>query len=165
MWSTTLHNGRLIASRGADLSSLLTASRWCSDSFASIEHIAPQTQTDAWDKEIYPEYVDRIGNLVLLPTEVNSGTGNKSWQHKWIYYSHTAETDISKQKSLRVIASENNITLDDAVVKNLQKSTYNQHLQPILQLGISYNWDKQTIEQRSRDICALLYDRMMEWLS
>jgi len=165
MWSTTLHNGRLIASRGADLSSLLTASRWCSDSFASIEHIAPQTQTVAWDKEIYPEYVDRIGNLVLLPTEINSGTGNKSWKHKWIYYSHTAETDILKQKSLRETAFAHNITLDDAVVKNLQKSTYNQHLQPILQLGISYNWDKQTIEQRSRDICALLYDRMMEWLS
>jgi hypothetical protein len=165
MWNTTLHNGHLTALRGEDVSSLLTASRWCSDSFASIEHIAPQTQTDVWDKEIYPEYVHRIGNLVLLPTEINSGTGNRSWKHKWIYYSHTAETDILKQKSLRETAFAHNITLDDAVVKNLQKSTYNQHLQPILQLGISYNWDKQTIEQRSRDICALLYDRMMEWLS
>jgi hypothetical protein len=165
MWNTTFYKGRLTALRGEDVSSLLTANRWCSDSFASIEHIAPQTQTNAWDKEIYPEYVHRIGNLVLLPTEVNSGTGNRSWQHKWIYYSHTAETNISKQKSLRETALVHNITLDDTVVKNLQKSTYNQHLQPILQLGISYNWDKQTIEQRSRDICALLYDRMMEWLS
>ena len=164
MLNTTTHNGRLVASKGENISSYLSASRWYSDSFATIEHIAPQTQTDDWDEEIYPEYVSRIGNLVLLPTAINSGTGNKSWPHKWIYYSYTAETDIAKQQTLKDIAYEYRITLDDDVVNKLQTSTYNQHLQPILGLGISYKWDKTTIDKRSLDICSLLYDRMMQWL-
>jgi len=149
---------------GDDTSTSLTAARWYSDAFVSIEHIAPQTQTSEWDTDIYPEYVHRIGNLVLLATETNSGTGNKSWAHKWIYYSHTAETNISKQNDLRNIASKEGINLDEDVIKKLQCSTYNKHLEPILQHGISYNWDKKTIDQRSIDICTLLYDRMMTWL-
>jgi hypothetical protein len=164
MWNTIMHNDHLIPMQGSDVSTYLTAERWCSDAFVSIEHIAPQTQTDDWDKDIYPEYVNRIGNLVLLATETNSGTGNKSWAHKWIYYSHTAEKDIAQQKMLKTIAANHNVILDDNVIQKLQQSTYNRHLKPILQLEITYNWDKATIEQRSLDICALLYDRMLEWL-
>jgi hypothetical protein len=130
----------------------------------SIEHIAPQTQTDEWDSNIYPEYVHRIGNLVLLATETNSGTSNKSWAHKWIYYRFTAEANPDKGKELRSIAADHNIVLDEDVIKKLQSSTYNKHLNPILELGISYKWDKKTIDQRSIDICTLLYDRMMQWL-
>jgi hypothetical protein len=164
MWNTIMHNGHLIPMQGSDASTCLTAERWCSDAFVSIEHIAPQTQTDEWDSNIYPEYVHRIGNLVLLATETNSGTSNKSWAHKWIYYRFTAEANPDKGKELRSIAADHNIVLDEDVIKKLQSSTYNKHLNPILELGISYKWDKKTIDQRSIDICTLLYDRMMQWL-
>lgn len=164
MWNTIMHNDHLIPMKGSDTSTYLTAERWCSDAFVSIEHVAPQTQTDEWDSNIYPEYVHRIGNLVLLATEINSGTSNKSWAHKWIYYGFTAEANPDKGKELRSIAANHNIVLDDDVIKKLQSSTYNKHLNPILELGISYTWDKKTIDQRSIDICTLLYDRMMQWL-
>ncbi|MFN5677762.1 MAG: hypothetical protein ACK48C_11510, partial [Roseiflexaceae bacterium] len=71
---------------------------------------------------------------------------------------------IAQQKMLKTIAANHNVILDDNVIQKLQQSTYNRHLKPILQLEITYNWDKATIEQRSLDICALLYDRMLEWL-
>lgn len=164
MWNTIMHNDHLIPMQGSDASTCLTAARWCSDAFVSIEHVAPQTQTDEWDSNIYPEYVHRIGNLVLLATETNSGTSNKSWAHKWIYYGFTAEANPDKVKELRSIAANHNIVLDEDVIKKLQSSTYNKHLNPILELGISYKWDKKTIDQRSIDICTLLYDRMMQWL-
>lgn len=164
MWNTTLHNGHLVSTTSENVSTYLTADRWCSEAFSSIEHIAPQTRTDDWDDYIYPGYVNRIGNLVLLATETNAGTGNKSWADKWIYYSHTAETDIAKQNTLREIALQHGVTVDDEVVNKLQKSKHNDHLLPILQLGISYKWDKTTIDNRSNDICSLLYDRMMQWL-
>ncbi|WP_409571752.1 hypothetical protein [Kouleothrix sp.] len=42
----------------------------------------------------------RVGNLTLLPVEINAKAGNKQWVQKWIYYRHLAETDPSLLGSL-----------------------------------------------------------------
>lgn len=73
--------------------SYLEPGKWVSKDFKSIEHIAPQNPPDGsdWDKRLYKEFdVQRIGNLTLLPTEINSSAGNKRWLDKRIYYLHLA---------------------------------------------------------------------------
>lgn len=146
--------------------------QWVSSDFKSIEHIAPQKpklQVDAiWDKNLYDENddYDQIGNLTLLPTEINSSAGNKSWIEKWIYYSHLAETNPDKLAELRQEAKKYGVILDDSTIRLLTQATHAHHIKPIVEIGATGKWDKAFVQKRTERICDIVWERMYgEWLS
>lgn len=61
---------------------------WRSSPNTTIEHIHPQTRNDAWRGKLgrgrysLESNVNRLGNLLLLPPNVNSATGQKSFSEK-----------------------------------------------------------------------------------
>ncbi|WP_432833091.1 GmrSD restriction endonuclease domain-containing protein [Dactylosporangium sp. CA-092794] len=79
----------------------LTPEVW--DSHYSVEHIAPQNPVQgdtSYDLKIYEQgLIDRLGNLTLMPTDLNELIGNKTWAYKKSVYAVLSETDPSARVS------------------------------------------------------------------
>lgn len=147
--------------------SYLEAAKWISKDFKSVEHIAPQSPPDGseWDKKLYEEFdYHRIGNLTLLPTEINSSAGNKRWLDKRIYYMHLAETDLDNLEALKKEAEENGVELKEQTITLLKNTEHKHHIKPIVFLDPSSAWDKDLVDKRSKRMCEILWDRLHPWL-
>ncbi len=61
---------------------------WRDDSSQTVEHIAPVTQSEGWEGELYEDgdTIHRLGNLTLLPRSENSSLSNGSWERKRLIY-------------------------------------------------------------------------------
>lgn len=141
---------------------------WRSTDLKTIEHIAPQKDTrNAWDSSIYQDgYEQRIGNLILLPGEINSTVGSKAWQEKWFYYSYLACKTPAQRTNVENDALAHGITMTQGKVKKLlADSKHQSHIIPIVQLGMNGIWNKNMIEKRTQRICEILWKRMDRWLS
>ena len=140
---------------------------WDADDLSDIEHIAPgkPRENADWDKNIYTdEYQNTIGNLTLLPEEINESASNKGWAEKYYYYKHLAETDVDKVTQLAEAAKNDGITLKDSVIGNLRNATHNEHIVPIVNIGKDGKWNAELIQQRSERICEILWERVKAWL-
>jgi hypothetical protein len=150
--------------------SYLEPTKWVSEDFKSIEHVAPQKPKlpsgADWDTALYEnDDYEQIGNLLLLPTEINSSASNKAWIEKWIYYRHLAETDPDKLASLKKEAKDNGVDLKDETINLLKKTQHKHHIIPIVQLEATGRWDKSFVEKRTERICDILWERIYEWLA
>ena len=140
---------------------------WDADDLSDIEHIAPgkPRENADWDKGIYTdEYQNTIGNLTLLPEEINESASNKGWAEKYYYYKHLAEIDVDKLTQLAEAAKNDGITLKDSVLNNLRNAAHNKHIVPIVNIGKEGKWDAGLIQQRSERICEILWERVKAWL-
>jgi len=161
-------NPGLMKSGTSGSSPYLEPNKWRSEYFKSIEHIAPQKpqNADGWDPEIYNHNDNqRIGNLIILPTEFNSSAGNKGWIEKWIYYRHLAETDPNNLAALKQEAAQHGVNLKKETVELLTRTPHNHHIIPIVKLGAAGPWDKSLVEKRTQRMCDILWERMYEWLA
>jgi len=145
----------------------LEPKKWASTDFKTIEHIAPRNRpTDStWDEALYNEdEYEEVGNLTLLPVEINSSAGNRNWNEKLIYFLHLAETDKDNLDGLKIKAKEKGIELSDDTIELLINSSHKHHIRPIVELGLSGEWDRQMVANRSNRICEILWDRIRLWL-
>jgi hypothetical protein len=149
------------------VSNYLTIEKWNSKGVATIEHIAPQTQDDSWDKNLYndDELYQSIGNLTLLPTQVNSSAGNKGWKEKLLYYKHLSEQDPDKLKELDTKAKSAGVNLNPDTIKLLQSANYNDHIKSIVTIGEEGHWDSLLVTKRTERILSISWDRMINWIS
>jgi Protein of unknown function DUF262/Protein of unknown function (DUF1524) len=73
----------------------LTSEAW--KAHYSVEHIAPQSlavSDTSYDQSIYDQgLVDRLGNLTLMPVDLNQLVSNKMWPYKRGIYTVLSETD------------------------------------------------------------------------
>ncbi|WOB43537.1 DUF262 domain-containing protein [Thermoleptolyngbya oregonensis NK1-22] len=149
----------------------LTPEKWNSPELSTIEHIAPQKNQSSndlsqWDDSLYEDdNYQRIGNLTLLPVDVNSSLSNKGWIEKFIYYQHLSQKDPDRLAELTSQAQERGINLSDQAIKLLTNSSHNSHILPIVELGSEKAWDKELVEKRSERICSILWERLYSWLS
>lgn len=150
-------------------SNYLDPTQWVAPDFKSIEHIAPQRQqlsdNSEWDSELYQndEY-QKIGNLTLLPIEINSSAGNRRWVEKHIYYQHLAEQDLNKLAQLEKEAQDNGVTLKEETISLLRRTSQKHHIYPIVQLAPNSVWDKDFVDKRTARICEILWERIQPWL-
>ena len=141
---------------------------WNSKDYSSLEHIAPQVaqEQSVWDARIYEEELQHsIGNLTLLPIEINSSIGNKGWLEKYYYYKHLSLNDFDAISALAEKARENEIHLGESTLRRLQEARFNHHIIPITDIGKDGKWDAEVIESRTERICEIAWDRMAPWLS
>lgn len=138
---------------------------WVSPDFKTIEHIAPVKGAEFWDKALYQtEKYQSIGNLTLLPVEINSSAGNHKWKVKSIYYRHLAETDPSKLAQLEVEAAGEGIELQPQTIDLLKNAAHKHHMAPIVGVVDDDGWNLSLVENRAERICSILWDRVFEWL-
>lgn len=161
------HPGLIKPSR-TGISPYLSREQWLSPNLKTIEHVAPQTQTKFWPIDLYDNQTkpyNLIGNLTLLPQDLNSSAGNKGLATKLLYYKSVAETDPSNLALIKDEAKNKNIELNDSTVNLLVSSQYNQHLSCLASLPENHIWDKDFVERRSERILNLVWDRVYKWIT
>lgn len=138
---------------------------WLGPDLKSIEHIAPQNPNNIWDQNLYSnnDDYDQIGNLTLLPVEINSSASNKGWVEKWLYYKYLIESDPDNE-NLKQFAEQRDIVLDTKTIKRLLEANYKRHLESIVTLGADAQWNQSIVEERTKRICDIVWDRLYKWL-
>jgi hypothetical protein len=90
----------------------------------SVEHIAPQSLSPgdtSYEQAIYDQgLIDRLGNLTLMPVDLNSMVGNKTWPYKRDVYDILSMTDpqarvTQMQQALPGLAPTTKAVLESAV--------------------------------------------------
>ena len=140
---------------------------WKSDDLKTIEHIAPQTNSSMWDPSLYdPDsmLVNSLGNLTLLPKDINSSVGNKRFQEKLLYYKCVGETDPDKLAGIDEIAKNMGVTLNKSTIKLLQECNYSQHIKPISILEYHEAWNVDLVKKRTNAMLDIIYDKLISWL-
>ncbi|MFN5059624.1 MAG: DUF1524 domain-containing protein, partial [Chloroflexota bacterium] len=144
-----------------------TLVHWRSRDLKTIEHIAPQKQTAGWDARLYDpqsNLVDSLGNLVLMPLDLNSSLHNNTWPMKWTYYQYLALNNPDLRTQLVEELAHKGITLQKSTVQLLNRSTYAGHMDPIVSVGIDGTWNADLVERRTKRMLEIFHDRMMQWL-
>ena len=146
----------------------LNISKWLSTGLKTIEHIAPQTNRHGmWDEDLYDTNVktfQSLGNLTLLPQDINSSVGNKGWKEKLLYYQTVAEKDPEKIKLIKENASNMGIELKDTTVNVLQESEFNSHLSSISSMTPDDVWNKELVDKRTDVILNIIWERVSKWV-
>ncbi len=149
-------------------SKYLCLEKWLSGSLKTIEHIAPQSnKNNMWDNALYEDHVETfqsLGNLTLLPQDINSSAGNKGWKEKLLYYQNVAEKDPSKVSNIEARALDLGVTFNHDTIKLLQESQFNDHLSSISSMSVDDKWNKELVDQRTDRMLDIIWDRVSEWL-
>ena len=145
----------------------LDLEKWTSKDLKTIEHIAPETKTDFWSESLYDEdeTYHNIGNLTLLPLDVNVSAGNKSIEEKLVYYKHLGEKDMARRKELSDEAEKKGIKLSDQTIEMLVESNYMSHIDHIIKKRKEIIWDKNFVQNRSKRIANIIYDLVITWFN
>ena len=147
--------------------SLLKLSQWVAKDLKSIEHVAPQNPPSAhmWDPKIYENnLVHQVGNLVLLPLDVNKYADNKNWAVKYLYYCHIGERDMAKLEQFKIDAEKKGIVLSKRATKALSEVQYSCATEAVLCVGENGIWDAELIRKRTRQIKELAWEVLFSWL-
>src|ERR1051326_6937960 len=97
-----------------DVCPLLKLSRWSIKDHKSLEHVAPQNPPSgsAWDTLIYTEnLLHTVGNLLLLPVDINKFVDNKGWAVKYLHYAHIGSRTHAEIDALNAEAKKAGINL------------------------------------------------------
>ena len=150
-----------------DTCNLLKLEQWIAKDFKSIEHVAPQNPGAGhhWDPDIYGvQLVHTVGNLILLPVELNRFVDNKNWAVKLLHYSHVGERDVARLSQLRDDAKTQGIVLSKRATATLSKARYSCAVEPVLEVGPNGAWDTPLILKRTQQIKELVWERLFSWL-
>lgn len=147
---------------------MLTVERWRDERYGTVEHIAPKSRGDGWDERIYepPEVVDTLGNLNLLPAEVNSVINDRSWSIKRLMYrllcAETEEESRGIAESLKGELGSGGQKLSGVADEVLLSAP---HLGIYRSVGaVAGEWTREMVEARGRRLASLAWDRMAPWL-
>ncbi|AXB30835.1 DUF262 domain-containing protein [Vibrio campbellii] len=139
---------------------LLSLEKW--NQFSTLEHIYPQTPGDGWDSslsKLASEHV--IGNLVLLPGDVNSSLGNKGWNKKSIIYKVVSATTQSSREELLIQARSSGLDLSSTTKKLVLSKEHMPQLESIAKVAV---WNSEIVDVRSKNILSIIWDRLQPWL-
>ena len=142
----------------------LNFSKWRDDKYATVEHIAPDSNSDGgWDANIYSHSRTRhtIGNIILLPQKENSSVGNAPWDKKKIFY-HVlvAETEEERQH-LFEHAKEEGLDFGKRTKTLLDMQERLDMIEPIVNVD---EWTECIIRKRTKNILELAWDKIAPWL-
>ena len=140
---------------------------WKADDLKTIEHVAPQTNPGTWDDHLYDAdtmLVNSLGNLTLLPVDINASIGNKSLQEKLLYYKSVAEEDPDVLAQIASKAQSLGFSMNKNTAELLQQCKYAQHMRPISELDYCDSWKADLIKARTNAMLEIIWGRLTEWL-
>lgn len=148
-------------------SEYLSLKKWQSKDLKTIEHIAPQKEENHsnWDPNLYltDALFESIGNLTLLPQNINSSMGNRGWKEKLIYYQHLSEKDQEQLRQLSFKAKSEGIFLPQSTIELLTNSSYKDHINSIVNFQ-GKNWDSEIVKNRTSRIISITWERVSKWI-
>ena len=148
-----------------DINNFLSFENWCDTKYATIEHIAPQSQTGTnWDEAIYQnQYIrDTIGNLTLLPKKENSMIRDSSWEKKKLFYAALSSSSREQRENFLSEAKKGGFH-PSKTSENLIRSQVRLYM--LSPLSEAKKWDESFIKSRTRNILELAWDEVATWLS
>ena len=157
----------LTAAGNVNVCNLLSLERWRSTDHKSLEHVAPQAPPKGhlWDPNIYSENrVHHIGNLLLLPSDINNLVDGKDWPVKYLHYSHVGARSKETIAELVQLASNRGIVLSKKATDKLPTANYSGVVEPILALDIDGQWDAKFIDRRTQQIKEVAWEKLSSWL-
>lgn len=148
-------------------SKYLCLERWNSSDLKTVEHIAPQTNNGEWSIGLYEqnnEIIHSIGNLTLLPQELNASASNKGWKEKYLYYRCLGETDNTKVQEIGNLAKSLGVELKESTINLLKISKYGEHIKPLVAVDEHLEWNAELVRKRNERILEIVWDRISKWL-
>lgn len=161
-------NYGLMKTSRTGVSPYMTLEKWNGDDIKTIEHIAPQTNDGNWDATIYDiekPLVHSLGNLTLLPQDINSSVGNKGWKEKYLYYLCISTKDQDVLNEIHEKAKGMGVVLNSNTVELMKECTYNSHISPVIS-AYEHNveWNAALIQKRTDRILDIAWDFFHGWL-
>lgn len=145
-------------------SPMLGHAEWNNDAYYTVEHIAPQSKSGGWQEDIYkdPKTIHTLGNLILLPAEVNSILGDKGWDQKKQIYKLLAAKTQDEFDEIKGGLEDVEVEISDKAEQVFDTA---QHL-GICESVIHFDkpWSLDIIQRRTRRIAELAWDRLEPWL-
>lgn len=161
-------NYGLMKTSRAGVSPYMTLEKWNGDDIKTIEHIAPQTNDGNWDATIYDvekPLVHSLGNLTLLPQDINSSVGNKGWKEKYLYYLCISTKDQDVLNEIHERAKGIGVVLNPNTVELMKECTYNSHITPVISAyDHDVEWNAALIQKRTERILDIAWDFFHGWL-
>ena len=142
--------------------------QWTDEKYYTVEHIAPRSKADGWEDDIFDRErtVHTLGNLILLPGDVNSVFSNRPWTHKRLMYELvSADTDAEVARLLDLVktqSEEDNRTLSATAENVVGNADYLGMCKSVAQ--VQEPWSSEIIEQRTTRLAELAWDRLTLWL-
>ena len=103
-----------------------------------------------------------LGNLILLPKDVNNIIANRSWQHKRLMYRLLAAETQLEFDEISLELGKEGLVLGNTAANVLANSKY---LGICKSVGIvEGTWSLKIIEERTRCLAGLAWDRLAPWL-
>lgn len=171
----TTGNEGLFTNGMANSATMLDCRSWHSDDYEVIEHVATRDEpsvikfTTHFDSSIYPgnkSIVDKIGNLTLLSTPVNSSVYSE-WPDKAFYYWNLTmpQSTVAGPIGTGLMSSLGITTLPPSLATLTAASDYLPHLAPLAYRGVNgLKWDSGFIDKRSEHLCGRVFDIVDDWL-
>ncbi len=144
---------------------LLSHEIWSDEGMVSVEHIAPQTQSEDWDVALYErdETVDRLGNLILIPQDENSALSNASWEVKRACFRILSATSPDDADEARAAAKVAGIAVPKSIATPASDDSYRPLAAGVARLDA--DWSVDIIDQRSIRLAETAWDRLSAWLT
>ena len=162
------NNKGLLEKGTQGINPLLILNQWKDKAYFTVEHVAPQSRNANWNEDRYDDIyndsktIHTLGNLILLPKDENEILSDRSWKHKKLMYSLLS---AEREKEFNLLQSEL-----QKVGLNLSKRA-NEVLSNAKYLGLCKSialfdkeWSLEIIEERSRCLAELAWDRLAGWL-
>ena len=147
---------------------LLNINQWIAKDYKSLEHIAPANppSNSNWEPGIYVgNKVHEVGNLLLLPMDINNSVDSKNWKVKFLHYSHVGTRGKEEVDKIRYDAKKEGVNLSNKAIKELSLAQYGCVVEPILNLGMEEgSWNAEIIDRRTRQIKEIAWKKLMSWL-
>ena len=159
----------------ANSADMLNCRVWHSSGYEIIEHVATREKPSLikfisyFDAAIYPgnySVVDKLGNLTLLSTSVNSSIYSE-WPDKVFYYwnlttpglTATGPTGAALAVALGIAS------VPPGLSALVAASGYLSQLAPLAYRGqVGLPWDAAFIARRSEHLCQRVFDKLDAWL-
>jgi len=145
-----------------DNRNMLTPSRWLTDDYSTVEHIAPQTFSNHWSTNIYenPDSISLIGNLTLLPSGLNSSAGNSAWERKKkLYRLFVTQDDQEAANLISQLQQSNNKSRIEEIRMHASYLTMLESLASFDDI-----WNLEMIKLRTKNLASLAWDELSTWL-
>jgi uncharacterized protein with ParB-like and HNH nuclease domain len=122
----------------------------------TVEHVGPQTYTTEWDKSLDDRtLLNSIGNLTILPMNINASAGNSSWAKKREIYQNLCN-QVRSQHNL-----PNGSQLSSSQVSMIRAAPYLGFLESVSKVE---TWNAEIVKRRSENLLSGAFDALYLWL-
>ncbi len=128
----------------------------------TIEHIIPQRpekKSDYNPELLHPDTMHSVGNLVLIPKQINSMLGNKSWTEKKRIYNALSQKDPAHR--IENLNNEIKTSLKNSTKEIILNSAYLQNLESLSSVE---EWTPDLIKKRAERMAELVWDNIKGYL-